>query len=190
MAGNVYSFALDDGQNVKAQSQATQYESELAKKENEIALLQQELDAKEVATSVETEEANQVAPKPKTEINGVINTAQRFIEYAFENDPDTYITRKKMALNYMTESLYETLYSSDGVAEEQQKIAVEINEVAVFAEGENVNEAIVYYVYNEEILSSGYEEEKEMYIKLLFTVEGDQIKVAEVEPLKNEYGGI
>ena len=190
LAFNVYSFSKGSGQDVKTESQLAQYESKLVEKENVIASLQEGLDAKEVAAPVETEEVEQAAPETGVEPDELINTAQRFIEYAFESDPESYTTRKKLALNYMTENLFETLYPADGMDGEQQKIAIEIKEVNVFADGQNENEAIVHYTYNEEILSSGYEEEKEMYAKLAFTVEGNLLKVADIKPLENEYGGI
>lgn len=191
LAANVYSFTKNTGESKKEMGQASQYESELLEKEKQIATLKKELETKSTpapeAAKVDTESA---VSDPETEVSGIINTAQRFIEYAFESDPETYVTRKKMALNYMTDSLYETLYSSDGVDEEQQKVAIDIKKVNVFADSESENEAIVHYVYKEEISASGYEEEKEMYVKLSFEVEGEQLKVAEIEPLENEYGGI
>ncbi len=194
LAINVYSFTIEDSMdrgvldNLKKLE--AQYESELVEKEKALAALQKELDEKEVAAPAETEEVESTAPEAGAESDELINTAQRFIEYAFESDPESYATRKKLALNYMTESLYGTLYPSDGMDQEQQKIAIEINEVNVFAGGQNENEALVHYTYSEEILSSGYEEEKEMYAKLSFIVEGDLLKVAEIKPLENEYGGI
>ena len=194
LAANVYSFTLGDsvdaGTPDESKEMEAQYESKLVEKENTIASLQEELTAKEVAAPVETEEVEQAAPENEAEPDELINTAQRFIEYAFESDPESYATRKKLALNYMTENLYETLYSADGMDDEQQKIAIEIKEVNVFADGQNENEAIVHYTYNEEILSSGYEEEKEMYAKLAFTVEDNLLKVADIKPLENDYGGI
>ena len=194
LAANVYSFTLGDSVDAGAPDESkemeAQYESKLVEKENTIASLQEELTAKEVAAPVETEEVEQAAPETEAEPDELINTAQRFIEYAFESDPESYTTRKKLALNYMTENLYETLYPAAGIDEEQQKIAIEIKEVNVFADGQNENEAIVHYTYNEEILSSGYEEEKEMYAKLAFTVEDNLLKVADIKPLENDYGGI
>ncbi|WP_298829900.1 hypothetical protein [uncultured Planococcus sp.] len=194
LAVNIYSFtseySVDRGDLDEQKKAEAQYESELVEKEDTIASLQKELDANEVTAPVEVEEAEQAAPETGAEPDELINTAQRFIEYAFESDPESYATRKKLALNYMTESLYETLYPADGMDQEQQKISIEINEVNVFADGQNENEAIVHYTYSEEILSSGYEEEKEMYAKLLFTVEENLLKVAEIKPLENEYGGI
>ena len=194
LAANVYSFGFgrsgERGVTAQTEKKMAQDKSELVEKENEIASLQEELDATEVADSVETIEVEQAAPETGAEPEELINTAQRFIEYAFESDPESYATRKKLALNYMTESLYETLYPADGMDQEQQKIAVDIKEVTVFSDGGNEKEAIAHYTYSEEILSSGYKEEKELYVKLLFALEGNQLKVAEIEPLENEYGGI
>lgn len=191
LAANVYSFASEDSVDLDEQKETeAHYESELVEKENTIASLQEELEAKEVAAPAETEEVEQTDSQAGAEPDELVNTAQRFIEYAFESDPESYATRKKLALNYMTESLYGTLYPADGMDQEQQKIAVEIKEVTVFADGQSGNEAIVHYTYSEEILASGYEEEKEMYTKLVFTVEGNLLKVSDIQPLENEYGGI
>ncbi|MGL3067114.1 MULTISPECIES: hypothetical protein [Planococcus] len=194
LAANVYSFTLDDsmdrGDIDTTKKTEAQYENELVEKEDAIASLQEELEAKEAVAPAEAEETNQPAPETGTESDELVNTAQRFIEYAFESDPESYATRKKLALNYMTESLYETLYPADGMDGEQQKIAVEIKEVTVFADGQSGNEAIVHYTYSEEILASGYAEEKEMYAKLVFTAEGNLLKVSDIQPLENEYGGI
>lgn len=191
---NVYSIiskdSADNGALNQEKETEQQYESELVEKEEAIASLQEELEAKEGTAPVEAEEAEQAASEDGAEPDEIINTAQRFIEYAFESDPESYATRKKLALNYMTESLYETLYPADGMDQEQQKIAIDIKEVNVFANGQNENEAIVHYTYSEEIRSSGYEEDKEIYAKLSFTVEGNLLKVAEIKPLENEYGGI
>lgn len=191
LAGNVYSFSKEDEKSTETEGSETEYKRALLEKEDEIDQLQQQLEAeKETIPATAEEERKQSAPAPETVMGELTNTAQRFIENAFENDPETYVTRKKMAPHYMTNSLYETLYASDGVDEEQQKVAVDIKEINVFADSENEKEAIVFYVYKEEILSSGYEEEKEMYVKLTFAVEGEQLKVAEIEPLENDYGGI
>lgn len=189
LAANVYSFSKPDEKGTEAAGPVAQYEKELLEKEQTIETLQKKLDTAKTPAPAASESETTTAPTdPEAGTPHILNTAQRFVEYAFETDPETYVTRKKMALNYMTSSLYETLYSSDGVDDEQQEIAVDIKEINVFADGEN--EAIVHYVYKEEILASGYEEEKEMYVKLSFEVEGDQLKVAEIEPLENEYGGI
>lgn len=191
LAGNVYSFTKEDEKSTETAVSETEYKRALLEKEDEIDQLQQQLGAeKETTPATAVEKTEQSAPAPETGVGELTNTAQRFIEYAFENDPETYVTRKKMASNYMTNSLYETLFASDGVNEEQQKVAVDIKEINVFADSENEKEAIVFYVYKEEILSSGYEEEKKMYVKLTFAVEGNQLKVAEIEPLENDYGGI
>ena len=191
MAANVYSFSKPDEKEADAADRGSQYEKELLEKEQTIETLQQKLDTAKTPAPAAPEYGTASAPtNSEAGTPDILNTAQRFVEYVFETDPETYVTRKKMALNYMTSSLYETLYPSDGVDEEQQKVAVNIKEINVFADGKNENEAIVHYVYKEEILTSGYEEEKEMYVKLSFEVEGDQLKVAEIEPLENEYGGI
>lgn len=191
LAANVYNFTKEDEKGAAAAKQVSHYENELLEKEQTIKTLQQERDTAQVpAPAVSKNETTTALPDPETDTPDILNTAHRFVEYAFETDPETYVTRKKMAINYMTDSLYETLYSSDGVDEEQQKVAVDIKEVNVYANSENGKEAIVHYVYKEEILASGYKETKETYVKLLFEVEGNQSKVAEIEPLENDYGGI
>lgn len=191
LAANVYSFTKEDEKGAATAEQVSQYEIELLEKEQTNKTLQQELDmAKAPAPAASVDETTTAPTDPEAGMPDILNTAYRFVEYAFETDPKTYVTRKKMAINYMTDSLYKTLYSSDGVDEEQQEVAVDIKKVNVYAASENESEAIVHYVYKEEILASGYKEEKEMYVKLLFEVEDNQLKVAEIEPLKNDYGGI
>jgi hypothetical protein len=191
LAANVYSFSKPDEKGAEAADPAVQYEKELLEKERTIETLQQELETAKAPAPAASENETTTAPtNPEAGTSDILNTAQRFVEYAFETDPETYVTRKKMAKNYMTSSLFETLYPSDGVDEEQQKVAVDIKEINVFMDGDSGNEAIVHYVYKEEILASGYEEEKEMYVKLSFAVEDEQLKVAEIEPLENDYGGI
>ncbi|WP_298830064.1 hypothetical protein [uncultured Planococcus sp.] len=190
LAANVYSFSADEEKSNEAENQAAQYERELVEKENDLASLQEELDAKEVTAPADAEEVELAAPESVAEPDELINTAERFVEYAFETDSETYVARKKLAQNYMIESLYETLYASDGMDEEQQKIAVHIKDASVYPHGKNEKEAIVYYIYEEEILSSGYKKQKKMYVKLSFIEEDNQLKVAEIEPLENDYGGI
>lgn len=191
LAFNVYS--LNKGKDSTSQKELVkeENESELLEKEEKIKALNKELeDVKKVKEPVKDEVNSDAEVKVETANKELENTAKRFIEYAFESDAETYTTRKKMAKSYMTDNLFETLYSSDGEDEELQGIEIDIKDVNVFTDLESEDEAIVRYTFNEKITSSGYEEVKKMYVKLSFQVKGNEFKVSDIEPLENEYGGI
>ncbi|MCZ2260753.1 hypothetical protein [Sporosarcina sp. G11-34] len=198
LIANVYSFAKRNDISTNLRGKVNEYESEMKVKDNEITLLNKEisnLQKKKNDISNESESENETAENTSEnehfDVNKeMINTANRFIEYAFDTNPETFVTRKKLAQNFMTDNLLDTLYTSDGVDDDAQKISMEVSKVVVYIDDNHNDEAIIYYVVNEEILTSGYKETVGKYVKLKFIKDGNQIKVSNIEPLSISDGGI
>lgn len=190
LAANVYNYTKEEATSNQEVPSSQTTTSGLLEKEEQINSLKEQIKQQEESDGeTETEEVP-TSIEGNQDVAEIVNASRRFIEYAFESDSETYVTRKKKAKNYMTDSLYETLYPSDGEDENLQKIVIDIKKINVFTDFESEGEAIVHYTYNEKITSSGYEEDHELYAKLFFVVEENQLKVDRIEPLENEYGGI
>lgn len=202
IAANVYSFGKRSEVNNMLMDKLNQYEEELKKNEIVINDYKQKISNMEKGNSEQineekTNEKDNVKESEtpdlsnqKTTENELINTATRFIEYAFSSNPDTYVSRKKMAKNYMTDDLFETLYLADGVDEFKQTISTEVGKIVVYLDLENNNEAIVHYVVDEEIVSSGYKETVDKFVKLKFITDENQVKVSQIQSINNDDGGI
>ncbi|ANU28572.1 hypothetical protein [Planococcus versutus] len=190
LAANVYTFTKEEATSNQEEPSSQTMTSELLEKEEQINSLKDQLKQQEESDDETESEEVPMNIEGDQDAAEIVNASKRFIEYAFESDSETYTTRKKMAKNYMTETLYETLYPSDGEDENLQDIVIDIKKINVFTDFESEDEAIVHYTYNEKIASSSYEEDHELYAKLFFIVEGNQLKVDRIEPLENEYGGI
>ncbi len=190
LAANVYIFTREEAASNQEESTSLTNTSELLEKEEQIDSLKEQLEKQKESNDETESEEVPVNIEDNQNAKEITNASKRFIEYAFESDSETYVTRKKMAKNYMTDNLYETLYPADGEDENLQDIVIDIKKINVFTDFESENEVIVHYTYNEKIASSGYEEDRELYAKLFFIVEENQLKVDRIEPLENEYGGI
>lgn len=122
-------------------------------------------------------------------VGEIENTVNRFVEYTFNTEANTYVDRKKLARNYMTDNIFDLIFSADGIDESEQKIKLETGRVEVFIQNDS-DEVIVFYTMDKELLQSGYKETVENYIKLEVTQEGNQLKVSNIEPLIMTEGGL
>lgn len=194
IAANVYSFGKRNDVSNDLREKLSHYESEKKEKEKEINDLKSQISSLEKsktgAISKEQNDEKKVESPQKDNEEKRINTAYRFIEYAFDNNSETFVTRKKLARNYMTDDLFETLYSSDGVDEVKQNIKFSVQKINVYLSAENEDEAIVHYVLNQEITSSGYKDTVEKYVKLKFVLKQNQLKVSHIESINFDDGGI
>lgn len=198
LIANVYVFVKRNDVSINLKEKVNKYESEMKVKDNELSLLSKEIsNLQKQKSDISNERENGNETNENTTNNEhfdvdkeMINTANRFIEYAFDTNPETFVTRKKLAQNYMTDNLLDTLYSSDGVDDDAQKISMEVSKVVVYLDSNHNDEAIIYYVVNEEILTSGYKETVGKYVKLKFIKDGNLIKVSHIEPLSISDGGI
>lgn len=121
-------------------------------------------------------------------INEIDSTVKRFVEYSFNTNPDNYVDRKKLANNYMTDNLFETIYTADGIEESAQKVKLETGKVEVFINNES-DEAIVFYELEKELIQSGFKETVQNYIKVEVVKEDNALKVSRIEPLVMTEGG-
>lgn len=187
LAANYYSFSRLGEEGPKDKESVQGYINQLKQKNEEIERLK-----KEQTRSSITVESNNSLPNAKEgaeQKNEIVNAASHFIEYGFNSDPSTYVTRKQNASNYMTDELVETIFASDGVDEEAMNVRTEVNGLQVFIESDNEEEAVVHYSLSMEILDSGYKEISDNYVKLQFTAEDGQLKVKAIEAL-NVVGGV
>lgn len=194
IAANIYSFGKRNEVNSELSGKLNHYQSETKQKDKIIQGLNNQISSLEKSKSGEV--SKEQDSEKKTDVSQInnadklVNTAHRFIEYAFDNNPETYVARKKMARDYMTDELFETLYSADGVDENKQDIKIEVERVNVYLNAENDDEVIVYYILNEEIPSSGYKETIEKYVTLKFVSKENKLKVSRIDSINNNDGGI
>lgn len=194
VSANVYSFGKRNDVGNDLREKISNYENESKQKDKTIDDLKKQLSSLEKSKSVDvSNEQNNEKKNDNIQNNHeekLINTAYRFIEYAFDSNPETYVARKKMAKDYMTDDLFETLYSADGIDENKQKIKTEVERINVYLSAENDDEVIVNYVLNEEIPSSGYKETIDKYVTLKFVLKDNHLKVSGINSINNKDGGI
>lgn len=197
LLANFYSFSNKNQASENLNNEIDKYKQEVIKKNAEIKKLNEEVteikESKIETLKNQTEEQtpDEVIEESENSIeDNYVNAAKKFIEYAFTSDAETYTTRKKLAQNYMTDDLIETLFPSDGVDENKQKLNTNVEQMTVYKNPDNEEEVLVYYVLNEEIKSTGYKETVKKYVKLNLVNEANVIKVSKVESLNMDDGGI
>ncbi|RKD26501.1 hypothetical protein BEP19_16830 [Ammoniphilus oxalaticus] len=119
-----------------------------------------------------------------------LNAAKRFMEFTFNRTPENYAEQKKLARNYMTRALFETIYAADGVDEHAQKVSVKLESADIYVGEKNTNEAIVFYKMKNEIRETGYSEVVSDYAKVTFEKEDSAWKVARIQSLDVKEGGL
>lgn len=196
LVANVYVFSKRNKVNDNLNEKLNAYEIELSdtKKKNDdlnksLSLMKNPEDKKEIED--ESQNENEISPEPIEDdfIKEVENTVNRFVEYTFNTESNTYVDRKKLAKNYMTDNLYEIIFTADGVDESEQKIKLETGRVDIFVNNES-DEVIVFYTLDKELTQSGHKETVENYIKLEVVQEDNQLKVSNIEPLIMTDGGL
>ena len=194
LVANVYVFSKRNKVNENLNGKLNAYETELSdiKKKND------DLNKRLSLTKTpEEKEGNQDAEQSENGdeqmeydlVYEIENTVNRFVEYTFNTDADNYVDRKKLAKNYMTDNLFDIIFTADGVDESAQKIKLETGRVDIFINN-NSDEVIVFYTLDKELLQSGYKETVENYIKLEVVQEDNHLKVSNIEPLIMTEGGL
>lgn len=192
LSANIYSFKKLKNNSQEENKTVENYKRLLEKQRQEILTLN---DEKKQGSSIKptkiknnTQERND-SNHTKIKTTELENAATRFIEYAFNSSPETYSLRKKNAHNYMTDSLIKTIFTSDGIDEKSQDIETKAGKITVFSKSNDEKECIVFYNLQMEIISSGYKEENQNYVKLKFKKVDGKLKVATIEPI-NVVGGV
>ncbi|MFD1926483.1 hypothetical protein ACFSFY_00150 [Sporosarcina siberiensis] len=189
LVANVYVFSKRSKINEKLTEQLGNYVIEIKdiKEENtdlnkRILLTKNPKDLEDISEVTESEKIEDSL------INEIDSTVKRFVEYSFNTNPDNYVDRKKLANNYMTDNLFETIYTADGVEENAQKVKLETEKVEVFINNES-DEVIVFYTLEKELIQSGFKETVQNYIKVEVVKEDNVLKVSKIEPLVMTEGG-
>lgn len=191
LLANTFIFSKRNKVNDNLNEKISAYETELNEMKNENRDLSKRLS---LTQKTEDKEPNKDEKKSESsteyDLNSEIeNTVNRFIEYTFNTDPTNYADKKKLAKNYMTDNLFEIVFTADGIDESEQKIKLETGKVEVFINN-NSDEVIVFYTLDKELLQSGYKETVENYIKVEVVQEGNHLKVSNIEPLIMTEGGL
>lgn len=186
---NVYSFKKLSNDSSRESEKIEKYKMLLEQQQGEIKNLNEQI--KEVNITQGENKKDKVTKQKVDENkeNEIVNSATRFIEYAFNSSPETYSTRKKNAHNYMTDDLIKTIFSSDGIDQTAQDVETKVNNIEVYQSSNGENECVVFYNLEMTILSTSYKEENNNYVKLKFKKVGNQYKVAFIEPI-NVVGGV
>lgn len=194
LSANVYSF-----------NKLTNEESEinkrngmiLSKKDEEIKTLEDEIETlksanestKEKSIIKESDENEVISEENEVaEITELENAAERFVDYTFNVNEENYVTVKNNAANYMTEEMVETLFSSEGISEDEMKLTTTVDDIEVFTANTDEGKVIVQYEVTLDY-GNGYEENLKPFVLLYFTNENGKLKVSEVQAI-NDIGGI
>lgn len=169
----------------------------LSKKDEEIKTLEDEIETLKIANE-NTKEKNVIKKSDEievisdenevAEITELENAAERFVDYTFNVNEENYVTVKNNAGNYMTDEMVETLFSSEGISEDEMKITTTVDDIEVFTANADEGKAIVQYEVTLDY-GNGYEENLKPFVLLYFTNENGNLKVSEVQAI-NEVGGI
>lgn len=186
---NVYSFKNKDAVNQEYITSINELQKEIQNKNKEIDQYKKGTKDKisETKEEIVEEEKEEVIDNEKNPIN---NTVIKFINYAFSNDADDYVTRKSLAQNYMTEDLFDTLFSADGLNEEELIIKTRVEEVEVFLSYEDDEKLIVRYAINESKADDEYNETIVKYAIVTMEKENNEYKVSEIKAVSLDDWGI
>lgn len=129
--------------------------------------------------------------KETTDNEKKINTATRFIEFAFNIDSENYTTRKKNAQLYMTDTLYNRLFAESGIDPDFKS---ETGNIRVFTT-EKTNEVLVIYEVDvdtyetkemSDLKKKKFTNQSINFVKLKLVEEDAQYKVEALETIKVE----
>lgn len=183
---NVYTLRGSDKENSGEKEKNIALNEELKSKEVEIKKYKEMNNNNSTNDDNDNNDGNNDSEQENKEVeNEVEKNVEKFIEYAFSNNAEDYTTRKKLAKNYMTDDLYETIFSSDGLNEEQ-KLIISVEDIEVFQSYEDDEILIVRYIINESKIDEEYEESFIKYSK----IELDGNKVHQIKPLTLDDWGI
>ena len=200
MAANFFSFnkltSAEEETNQKAKLLLEEKEQEIGKLNDEISSLNKEKQG--AASNENTEKVEREVKGTTTESEaeksggqkGIVNSAERFIDYIYNVTPDNFSMVKQNADNYMTEEMIQTLFPSDGIDEKESDLKTSATDIKVFMEGEGNKQAVVSYNFELEFISSGYKEQESSYVLLDFEQEGGTYKVSKLTPINSMKGEI
>lgn len=163
-------------------------------KEQATAIQDDELVTQKPSTSttkfqdVETEDSTQANLNDEKSLK---NSAERFLDFSFNINPDNYVSAKKNAKKYMTNELFEIIFPSDGI---DPDFKMNIDNVQIFT-SDRENEVVAIYQSNLETYET--KELSELkdkvvtnksinYVLIKLEREGDEYKVNSFTPIKVE----
>lgn len=163
-------------------------------KEQATAIQDDELVTQKPSTSttkfqdVETEDSTQANLNDEKSLK---NSAERFLDFSFNVNPDNYVSAKKNAKKYMTNELFEIIFPSDGI---DPDFKMNIDNVQIFT-SDRENEVVAIYQSNLETYET--KELSELkdkvvtnksinYVLIKLEREGDEYKVNSFTPIKVE----
>lgn len=163
-------------------------------KEQPTAIQDDELVTQKPSTSttkfqdVETEDSTQANLNDEKSLK---NSAERFLDFSFNVNPDNYVSAKKNAKKYMTNELFEIIFPSDGI---DSDFKMSIDNVQIFT-SDRENEVVAIYQSNLETYET--KELSELkdkvvtnksinYVLIKLEREGDEYKVNSFTPIKVE----
>lgn len=197
-AANFFSFnkltSAKEEMNKQTNLLLEEKEQEIVKLNDEISSL--ETEKKSAASNKNTEtnkgEVKGTATEKEAEKPGeqkdLLNSAKHFIDYIYNVTPNNFATAKQNTDHYMTDEMAKTLFPSDGIDEKGSDLKTSADNIKVFVESEGDRQAIVFYEYELEILSSGYKEQDSAYILLTFIDDGGTYKVSSIKPISSIKG--
>lgn len=194
LSANVYSFNKLSNEESEINKRngmiLSKKDEEIKKMEDEIETLKIENEnTKEKKVIKESDEIEVISDENEVaEITELENAAERFVDYTFNVNEENYVTVKNNAGNYMTDEMVETLFSSEGISEDEMKITTTVDDIEVFTANADEGKAIVQYEVTLDY-GNGYEENLKPFVLLYFTNENGNLKVSEVQAI-NEVGGI
>lgn len=168
LCANVYSFK-------KLASRTDTHIDLLEKQAQEIKELKNTISTLEtvnVATEneVSNEEATSTTAQIGNETSDLVNTTKRYLEYAFNVNPD----------NYMTDEMINIIFVSEGV---DADFSMQIKNIKVYTTDEKTKEVIAYYESEIETYDTTYVEKNYNYVLLKFIEENDTLKIASLTPI-------
>lgn len=168
LCANVYSFK-------KLASRTDTHIDLLEKQAQEIKELKNTISTLEtvnVATEneVSNEEATSTTAQIGNETSDLVNTTKRYLEYAFNVNPD----------NYMTGEMINIIFVSEGV---DADFSMQIKNIKVYTTDEKTKEVIAYYESEIETYDTTYVEKNYNYVLLKFIEENDTLKIASLTPI-------
>lgn len=174
-SANVYSFKKLANGTDESKQLLEKKDKEIANLEEMIVSLENDFKVSE-KEKITTDETQQNV----SEESNLINTATRYLEYAFNVNPDNYVTAKNNAHNYMTDEMIDIIFVSDGVDED---FYMQIKNIKVYTTDTTNREVIAYYESEIETYDTTYVEKNYNYVLLKFVEEDGKLKIASLIPI-------
>src|SRR5699024_10095682 len=161
LTANIYSFNKLGNNNEEKNKIISDLQKENEKQKSIISKKNEISEIENETSEIESGSKNNEIDNDKTQQEIDENTIKKFIEYTFNTNEDDYVTRKKLAKEYMTDELFKKEFSEDSIDNDEMKILIEVKSVEVFLGSDN--NAIAKYVIKETKAQGEYEDEFEKY---------------------------